>query len=701
MTAGAGRPHGRRWTATLGRTVATRPGRAAAAALGGVVVAGCGWLALDLWTRTADLPSLTPPVSTIVLDREGRLLRTYPVEDGRWRLPVRLEDIDPRYVKLLVSHEDRRFHSHSGVDPMAMVRAAGQAVRHGRAVSGASTLTMQVARLLTGARTRSLAGKLNQIRLALTLERRLSKRAILELYLTLAPFGGNLEGVRTASLAWFGKEPRRLTPAQAALLVALPQAPGARRPDRHPAAARAARDRVLARAVRSGVLAQDEASAARTEAVPGTRRAFPQLAPHLADRLAAAVPAGTTLELTIDRSLQERIEHLLRERTSLLPSPITLALVIADHRTGEVLAHVGAPRYGAGDRNGYVDMSRAVRSPGSALKPLIYGLAFEAGIAHPESLIEDRPVAFGTYVPTNFGDDHHGTVSVRTALERSLNVPAVVLLDAVGPARLMARLRNARVTAFLPPGKPAGLAVALGGVGVTLEDLVQVYVAIARGGRFIPLRASRADRTIGPARLLAPVAAWAVADILAGVPAPHPAANGRLAFKTGTSYGYRDAWAVGFDGRHVIGVWKGRADAAPVPGMTGIKDAAPVLFEAFSRLKPEPEPLAPPPDDALIATNAELPPPLRRVSGRHRRIREEGPKIAFPPDGARVEARGATLPIRIRDGVPPFTWLVDGRPLATNRFERILSWRPSTRGHVALSVVDAVGGAARSHIFVD
>ena len=279
------RPRGSRIGAVTGP--ASRPGgRLRGAALGCAVAAGLGWLALEFWTRTADLPSLAPAVSTVVLDREGRLLRVHPVEDGRWRLPVRVDEVDPRYVELLLSHEDRRFHDHFGVDPRAMVRAAVQAVLHGRAVSGASTLTMQVARLLTGAETRTLAGKLNQVRLALALERKLSKREVLELYLTVAPFGGNLEGVRAGSLAWFGKEPRRLAPAEAALLVALPQAPAARRPDHHPAAARAARDRVLLRAARAGTLARDEARAARTESVPGrdgrspdSRRISPAVSP--------------------------------------------------------------------------------------------------------------------------------------------------------------------------------------------------------------------------------------------------------------------------------------------------------------------------------------------------------------------------------------------------------------------------------------
>ncbi len=585
---------------------------------------------------------------------------------------------------------------------------------------------MQVARLLQERPTDTASAKLAQIRLALALERRLSKDEILRLYLTLAPFGGNIEGVRAASLSWFGKEPRRLTPAEAALLVALPQSPEARRPDRHPAAARAARARVLARAVAFGALPAGDARAALAEPVPTVRRDFPALAPHLADRLVAARsqvgpdaapggggtrraatgagPGATVLRTTIDAALQASLERLVAERAATLPPGVSAAVLVADHRTGEIVASVGSPGLTDAGRSGWIDMTEAVRSPGSTLKPLIYGLAFELGLAHPESLIDDRPITFGHWTPTNFDDGYHGTVSVRDALQRSLNVPAVTLLDAVGPARLLARMRRAGSPGVLPPGRAPGLAIGLGGIGLTLNDLVRIYAAIARGGEAVALGTDPADP--GPpaagARVLAPGAAWQVADILAGAPAPVAAPNHQLAFKTGTSYGHRDAWSVGFDGRHVVGVWVGRPDAAAVPGITGIQTAAPLLFQAFARLKPAPEPLAPPPPGVLTVARADLPPPLRHVRGPGDPTGPRGPEIVYPPDGARVDLAGGrmALAVKIRNGAPPFTWLVNGTPVETGSLEREIAWAAPGAGFVSIAVIDTQGRAARARVSV-
>ncbi|MEO1470805.1 MAG: penicillin-binding protein 1C [Pseudomonadota bacterium] len=670
------------------------------------LVALTGWLALDRWVAATDLPALSPEVSTVVLDREGRLLRAYQVADGRWRLPVAVADVDRTYLDMLMAYEDKRFHSHPGVDLAAMGRALGQAMASGEIVSGASTLTMQVARLLVEQPTGSIRAKIRQIRVALALERVLSKDEILQLYLTLAPFGGNIEGVRAASLAWFGKEPRRLTPAEAALLVALPQAPEARRPDRARAQASAARDRVLARAVGAGALAPGDARAARRDPVPDIRRRFPIHAPHLADRTHRKAPGRTVHHLSLDRDLQHALEALVRERMAALPGALSAAVLVADHRTGEILASVGSAGLFETGRRGWIDMTRAVRSPGSTLKPLIYGIAFENGIAHPESLIDDRPTRFGTYTPTNFNEGYHGTLSVRAALQRSLNVPTVTLLDAIGPAQLMTRMRRARAPGVLPPGRAPGLAIGLGGIGMSLHDLVTLYAAMARGGEAVALRTDP-DGAVRPGRrILSRGAAWQVADILAGAPAPVTASNHQLAYKTGTSYGHRDAWAIGFDGRHVIGVWVGRADAAAVPGITGIRTAAPILFEALSRLKPGPDRLSPPPPDVLTVAHAELPRPLRHVHGpRGVPDARQSPEIVFPPNGARVDLGLASGPmdlaVKIRRGAPPFTWLVNGRPVATRAFDREVAWTAQAPGYVSISVVDAAGLTARTRVFVE
>lgn len=653
------------------------------------------------------------PTSPLVLDRHGRLLRAFTVADGRWRLPVTLAEVDPLFIRMLLACEDRRFHDHAGVDVLALGRAALQWAANGRIVSGASTLTMQVARLLDGQPTRGLAGKTRQMLTALVLERRLDKASILERYLLLAPYGGNLEGIRAATLAWFGKEPGRLTPAQAALLVALPQAPEARRPDRDPAAARRARDRVLARAVAAGILASDEAEAAQREPVPSRRRPFPILAPHATQRARVAHPELGVQRLTLDADLQARLEALAAERALAMGERLSLALLVADHGTGEVLASVGSADLLAGDREGFIDMTRAVRSPGSTLKPLIYGLAFEAGIGHPESLIEDRPAGFGRYVPANFDRDYQGTVTLRRALQLSLNIPAVKLLEAVGPARLVARLKRAGARLELPDLSPPGLAIGLGGVGLRLTDLVALYGAIARGGRAlrlvenlsapsesIPMGTQVFQDLPNPQRVLEEGAAWQVGNILAGVPPPAAASTAGLAFKTGTSYGYRDAWALGFDGRHVIGVWAGRPDGAPVPGLTGISAAAPLLIDAFARLGPR-QPLPPPPPGVLQTTTAKLPPPLRQVGGS---AATSGPRIAFPPAGSRLAlAPGgeAELTLKVRDGQPPFTWFADGAPIAREPYARATRWHPAGPGYTTLAVVDAEGRSSRVRVFLE
>lgn len=670
---------------------ALRPLAAAAA------LALSGWLGFEGWVASTVLPPLPPAVSAEVQDREGRLLRAWPVEDGRWRLATTRADVDRTYLAMLLAYEDRRFAAHGGVDPLALLRAAGQALWHGRIVSGGSTLTMQVARLAEGAPTGSLAAKLRQIRVALALERRLGKDAILDLYLTLAPFGGNIEGVRAASWAWFGREPKGLTPAQAALLVALPQAPEARRPDRDPAAARAARDRVLARAA----LDAREAAAARLAAVPRARLPMPMLAAHRAE---AARPAEGSARLTLDAGMQARLEALLRARVENWPAPVSAALLVVEHATGAVRAAIGSPDLLDASRAGAIDMTRAVRSPGSTLKPLIYGLGFEAGTIHPETLVADRPTDFGGYAPANFDGGWRGEVSVRQALQASLNVPAVAVLDAVGPAALLARLRRAGIDPVLPPGGPAGLALALGGAGLTLTDLVTLYAAIARGGSPVPLIWQERQAAPPPgAPVLAPRAAWQVADVLAGAAAPAgPGAAGpAIAWKTGTAWGYRDAWAVGFDGRHTVGVWVGRADGGSVPGLTGASAAAPLLFEAFARLGTPPEPLPPRPADLPDLTHAGLPPGLRRFGPG---APEEGPRIASPPDGAVVDVGaagpGAALGVRVQGGAAPFVWMLDGRVLPADPFARSLLLPVAGPGFARITVIDAAGAAARAEVLV-
>jgi penicillin-binding protein 1C len=655
----------------------------------------------DRWVSRTILPVVLADTSVEIRDRNGALLRAYTVDDGIWRFATQLEQIDPQYLRMLIAYEDKRFLRHGGVDAVAAARAAGQFVRNGRVVSGGSTLTMQVARLLENSGTGSWRGKLRQVRVALALERKLTKKEILTLYVTHAPFGANLEGVRAASLAWFGKEPKRLTEAQAALLVALPQSPEARRPDRNLQNADTARNRVLKRLERSGILTEETTSAALTEPLPRAKRPFPLSAPHLADRAILTKPERRTHALTIDAPLQSTLEKLAARAVPEHATQMSVAIVVADHETGDILASVGSATYSEDIGGaGFVDMTRAFRSPGSTLKPLVYGLAFDAGLAHPQTLISDQPVRFGQYAPQNFDGHFRGDIRVEEALIQSLNIPVVLLTNEIGPARLHAAIGQAGVQTKLR-GKP-GLAISLGGIGVSLEGLVQLYAMQARGGKAVPLRWRIEDNVETGVSILSRAAAWQVSHILSDMPPPPNAAFDRIAYKTGTSYGHRDTWAIGFDGEHVIGVWMGRPDGTPIPGAYGGDLAAPVLFEAFQRLKSAPTPLMPPPPETLLLGNAQLPKALQRFRSRQQLVLSpNAPEVTFPPDGARLLQEQDRLTLKLRNGQPPFSVLANSKPMILSSYGRELELSDIGKGASIITVIDALGRSDRVEIWLE
>ena len=643
--------------------------------------------------------------STIVVDRDGRLLRPFTLPDGRWRLPATTHDVDPRYVAMLVAYEDGRFYEHDGVDVRALVRAGAQWLIRGHVVSGGSTLPMQVARLIEPRPERTVGAKLRQIARALEIERMVGRQGALDRYLTIAPFGGNLEGVRAASLAYFGKEPLKLTLAEAALLVALPQSPEARRPDRSPAAARAARDRVLDRVAARGLISADDAAGAKRESVPQARLPFPAFAAHAAEEAVAADKQAKVIKLSIDARLQAKLEALAKESIARLGPKLSTAIVVIDNATGEIRARVGAADYDDASRDGAIDMSRSPRSPGSALKPFIYALAFEQGLAHPETRLFDRPMRYGAYAPENFNLGYEGAVTARKALQMSLNLPAVELLADVGPSTFLARLHSAGAEIALPKDTPIGLAIGLGGLGISLTDIARLYAGFARRGEAPPLieRLDGQPPVIGERRVTDPVAAYYVADILRGAPPPANALKGRIAFKTGTSYGFRDALAIGFDRRTTIAVWVGRPDNGPTAGLIGREAAAPILFDAFERLGRSVELIAPPKGVLKASVTADLPPPLRH-------LRQDAPrtfaapetaslKIAFPPDGARIDlglnegARDHPLALKALGGAPPFTWFVNGEPVGEAEIRRQSAWKPDGAGFARVSVTDAKGAS--------
>ncbi len=590
-------------------------------------------------------------VGTEVLDRSGRVLALRPAAGGVWRFRAGVEDIAPVLRETLIRTEDRQFYHHPGVNPLALVRAALQDLRAGRVVSGGSTLTMQAARLLQP-RPRSVASKLIEIARALQLEWRFSKSEILGIWLTLAPYGGNLEGVRAGSMAWFGTSPRLLDAAQAALLVAIPRRPEALRPDRHAAAARRLRDRILS---------------AEGPDVPVQRVAFPRQGPQLW----AAVAAAPAVATTIDLPLQSALERLAAERVATLPEHAAIALLVAD-LDGRILAAVSAGGVA-------LDLTRSIRSPGSAMKPFIYGLAMQDGLIGPQTRLDDLPRRFGGYAPENFDRGFAGSITAAEALRRSLNLPAVALLDRVGPLRFAAVMRIAGAGLVLPGGADPSLPLALGGAGLSLRHAAGLYAGLATDGMARVLALQAADAS-PPLPFLQPGAAAVVADILTQ-PFPDRGPDG-IAWKTGTSWGGRDAWALGFDRLRVAGAWVGRPDGTPLPGATGRAMALPLLARIFELLPAAPR--------TVIALAGKPPPATNRADAL---------RLLFPPQDATLSAEGSVT-LRAMGGRRPLTFLVDGARLVTDPARREAAWLPPAPGFYRLTVLDADGGAAQAAVRV-
>lgn len=655
------------------------------------------------------LDTLFPPqlsrlhdLSTTVTDRAGQPLRVFTNDAGAWRLPARPEEVSPLYLDLLLAYEDRRFRDHPGVDPLALSRAVFQNLSSGRVVSGASTLTMQVARLLEP-RPRTLRSKLIEMARAAQLEWRYDKAEILGMYLTLAPYGGNLEGIRAASLTLLGKPPKELTPGEAALLVALPQAPTGLRPDRAPDRARAARDKVLDRAVLAGALSARIAAEAKTEPVPIARLALPAAAPHLADALRNRHPGGVVLRTTIDGSLQRGLEALAVREKAALQEQAGLAMLVVDNRSREVLAYVGSPDRLDERRLGPIDMVRAVRSPGSALKPFIYGLGFDDGIIHPLTQLSDVSTRFGDYAPRNFDRDFNGELTVAEALQRSLNVPAVLVLDKVGPLRFTQAVRRAGARLVMPAGTELpGLPVALGGASISLWDMATLYSALAREGLAAPLRVEPDAPAGQEVRFLSAGAAQQVRAILEGAAPPSGIVQdqgvqgrGPIALKTGTSYGFRDAWAFGVTERYTVGVWVGRPDGTPSPDRFGRNTAAPLVFAAYDLLPRDrgrpAGPLLPDATPPALLRQLHAGDPTASVLRQPDKLRLVFPSNAMVLEAIDPEGQGEILTLSASGGRRPLSWLVDGRRIAVTPLRRDAEWRPEGPGMVRITVLDADG----------
>lgn len=546
-----------------------------------------------------------PQVSTVVVAEDGTPLRAFPGDNHQWRYPVDLQQVSPAYLDLLLAYEDRWFYQHPGINPFAVLRAFWQNLTAGRIVSGGSTLTMQVARLLyahpssgqsPSRASRTYTGKVKQILRALQLEWHYSKDQILNLYLNLAPFGGTLSGIQAASYYYFDKPARRLTDAEAALLAVLPQRPSAYRPDRHPELAQQARDKVLRRMLSLKLWTADRVNDALREPLVTFAQGTPQIAPLLARRLHQQCADCATIDTLIDVDLQIQLETMVQQYSSTLSDKHSVAVMAMRNHDGAVKAYVGSADFWSTSRAGQVDIVQAIRSPGSTLKPFLYGIALDEGLIHSHSLLIDAPRYQHRYRPNNFGGHFNGPVTANRALQRSLNIPAVQLIEHMGAERFVTRLQHAGLKTFGPGSAKPNAAVILGGIGVQMESLVGLYSALARAGRSVTPRLTPAA-PLRERHLMSAGAAWIVQDTLAQHPQQSLARHSRnrwdLAWKTGTSYGFREAWALGVSAQWTIGVWVGRPDGSASPGRYGRVTAAPLLFRIHAALPKEKHQISP------------------------------------------------------------------------------------------------------------
>ena len=518
----------------------------------------------------------------------------------------------------------------------------------------------------------------------------------MQIYATLAPYGGNVEGVRAASLQYFNKEPKFLTPAEAGLLVALPQSPTALRPDLYPKRALAARNKVLTRVLQGQARAE-----ALSEPLQAQKYAMPFLAPHLTRRLASQNDQKIHHSF-VAPEVQKNLTTITKQFVSELNAEVSAAILVVRNDTREVEAYIGSADFFNPKRDGQVDMVSAIRSPGSTLKPFIYGVGFEDRMIHPLTTVYDVPTLFGDYAPKNFMRDFAGAVSVATALQLSLNVPAVTVLDGIGPRRFSEIFARAGAPFVFPSGEQVpALPIALGGTGQSLEKLVMLYAAIARGGDVLPLVYDMAGERHEAIEFLSAETAGYLKAIMLGTKRPtgflsakFSGLQRKMAYKTGTSYGYRDAWAIGFSNTYTIGVWVGRPDGTPHYNFIGL-DAAKLLLQAFDAVldgKDEKE-LVTVPISERPAGLSVFP---RKSYLSSRKAGTSQFRIMFPPKDAMLELSKAeneprSIVLKAKSGKRPYKWMVNGKLVGQSLLENRFAWTPSEPGAYKITAIDQAG----------
>jgi penicillin-binding protein 1C len=614
--------------------------------------------------------------ASYITDRQGELLHVLMADDERYRLQTQPKGVDPTFIDLLLAYEDQRYYQHHGVDWLAMARASWQLASRGYIVSGGSTLTMQTIRLMEP-KTRTVWNKLDQMRKAIALERSHTKDQILSLYLSLAPYGSNIEGVQMASLAWFGKWANELTPAESALLVALPQSPERRRPDRFPKRANEARKIVLERALQKGIINKDYLTTALLSPLPQRIKTMPKMAPHLAYQLREQgdLQASTTISAEYQSTL-----NAIATQTKLKPNT-NMAMLLANAKTGEIHAYVGSQSYTDFNKLGAVDYSHAIRSPGSTLKPFIYALAASEQLIHLNGIIKDERINIQGYQPQNLNRRFYGDITIGEALQRSLNIPAVKVLQKLGPERFKSKLAQANI----PLRQGEGLPIALGGAGLTLHELVSLYTALGNEGKVTNV--SAANTTDNNALHI--FGAGEIAQInhlLSNNTSGAGRLHGRIkrqaiAYKTGTGPGGSDAWAIGTNGNYVVGIWIGSPKGEHVANNTGLGEAVPVMNRVFDglpvgQLAQQAPQAAPKALASADKANTEL-------------------VVRFPVDSSVIEGRNtkAPIPVVMENAVYPVLAIINGSQ-SQSLVKGSANINLTQSGSYQLSLVDATGSGA-------
>lgn len=529
--------------------------------------------------------------AAVISDKNGNPLRFFLPADNRWRFPVELPEVSPDLVRAVIASEDRWFHSHPGINPFALMRAFYTNIKEGRVVSGASTIPMQIARM-TDPKARTVYSKAVEAFRALQLKRMFSDDELLEIYLNLAPYGGNIEGVGAAAYFYFGKGPRALTPGEIALLTALPRSPTAYDPVRNPKDSEKERSKVLSQLAERGVLTYEQAAEGRKEPVPRTRKPQPFTAPHFSEFVYREVSRGGSLKTTLDPYIQKIAEEVAKRHIEVLRNSgiDNLAIVVIENDTRKVRAMVGSADYFDKDHSGQVNFSLARRSPGSTLKPFLYAMAIDEGIVVPDSYVLDIPTDFSGYVAENYDSRYRGRITLENALILSLNAPAVRMLARVGLRDFHELLLKGGLSTLDRPSGKYGLPLILGSGEVRLLELANLYATLARGGEYEPFTVTEdGDHDDAVKELFSPEASYLITETLTGLMRPDMPSNTwaltedvpEVAWKTGTSYGHRDAWSMGFSNRYTIGVWVGNPDGRGQKGISGSEHAGPILFDVF------------------------------------------------------------------------------------------------------------------------